>query len=113
MGEGKSSVSLTDKGLSNGGNQITHVDSGLKDDTGNTVDLAAASGDVLNNAVNVGDLQKVQNVASAHTAVTVNGGVGAPDAEADGNLGSYTDKEKGNLLLAQKKDTTTGQITYD
>lgn len=113
LGEGKSSVSLTDKGLSNGGNQITHVDSGLKDDTGNTVDLAAASGDVLNNAVNVGDLQKVQNVASAHTAVTVNGGVGAPDAEADGNLGSYTDKEKGNLLLAQKKDTTTGQITYD
>ena len=113
LGEGKSSVSLTDKGLSNGGNQITHVDSGLKDDTGNTVDLAAARGDVLNNAVNVGDLQKVQNVASAHTAVTVNGGVGAPDAEADGNLGSYTDKEKGNLLLAQKKDTTTGQITYD
>ena len=113
LGGGKSSVSLTDKGLSNGGNQITHVDSGLKDATGNTVDLAAASGDMLNNAVNVGDLQKVQNVASAHTAVTVNGGVGAPDAEADGNLGSYTDKEKGNLLLAQKKDTTTGQITYD
>lgn len=113
VGEGKSSVSLTDKGLSNGGNQITHVDSGLKDATGNTVDLAAASGDVLNNAVNVGDLQKVQKVASAHTAVTVNGGVGAPGAEADGNLGSYTDKEKGNLLLAQKKDITTGQITYD
>ena len=113
VGEGKSSVSLTDKGLSNGGNQITHVDSGLKDATGNTVDLAAASGDVLNNAVNVGDLKKVQNVASAHTAVTVNGGVGAPNAEADGNLGSYTDKEKGNLLLAQKKDIKTGQITYD
>lgn len=113
LGEGKSSVSLTDKGLSNGGNQITHVDSGLKDATGNTVDLAAASGDVLNNAVNVGDLKKVQNVASAHTAVTVNGGVGAPNAEADGNLGSYTDKEKGNLLLAQKKDIKTGQITYD
>lgn len=113
LGEGKSSVSLTDKGLSNGGNQITHVGSGLKDATGNTVDLAAASGDVLNNAVNVGDLQKVQNVASAHTAVTVNGSVEAPAVAADGKLGNYTDKEKGNLLLAQKKDTTTGKITYD
>ena len=113
LGAGKTAVSLTDKGLSNGGNQITHVDSGLKDATGNTVDLAAARGDVLNNAVNVGDLQKVQNVASAHTAVTVNGSVEAPAVAADGKLGNYTDKEKGNLLLAQKKDTTTGKITYD
>ncbi len=113
LGAGKTTVSLTDNGLSNGGNQITHVDSGLKDAAGHEVELKNATGDVLNNAVNVGDLKKVQNVASAHTAVTVNGGVGAPDAEADGNLGSYTDKEKGNLLLAQKKDTTTGQITYD
>lgn len=111
--ENTQKISLTDNGLSNGGKQITHVDSGLKDAAGNPVDLATASGDVLNNAVNVGDLQKVQNVASAHTAVTVNGGVGAPGAGADGNWGSYTDKEKGNLLLAQKKDTTTGQITYD
>lgn len=112
LGEGKSSVSLTDKGLSNGGNQITHVDSGLKDAAGNTVDLAAASGDVLNNAVNVGDLQNVQKVASAHTAVTVNGSVEAPDAGANGTLGNYTDEKKGNLLLAQKKDNT-GKITYD
>ena len=103
-------ISLTDKGLSNGGKQITHVDSGLKDAAGNPVDLATASGDVLNNAVNVGDLKKV---SSAHTTVTVNGSVEAPDAGADGKLGNYTDKEKGNLLLAQKKDTTTGKITYD
>ena len=103
-------ISLTDKGLSNGGKQITHVDSGLKNAAGNPVDLATASGDVLNNAVNVGDLKKV---SSAHTTVTVNGSVEAPDAGADGKLGNYTDKEKGNLLLAQKKDTTTGKITYD
>ena len=102
-------ISLSDKGLSNGGKQITHVDSGLKDADGNQVDLATAGGDVLNNAVNVGDLKKV---ASAHTAVTVNGEIEAPDAGADGKLGAYTDKEKGNLLLAQKKDTT-GKITYD
>ena len=114
LGAGKSAVSLTDKGLSNGGNQITHVDSGLKDATGNPVDLATASGDVLNNAVNVGDLKNVQNaVTSAHTAVTVNGGVGAPDAGANGAFGDYTKEDKGNLLLAQKKDTNTNQITYD
>ncbi len=113
LGEGKSSVSLTDKGLSNGGNQITHVASGLKDADGKTVELKDATGDVLHNAVNVEDLKNVQNVASAHTAVTVNGSVEAPAGAADGKLGNYTDKEKGNLLLAQKKATTTGKITYD
>ena len=113
LGEGKPSVSLTDKGLSNGGNQITHVASGLKDADGKTVELKDATGDVLHNAVNVEDLKNVQNVASAHTAVTVNGSVEAPAGAADGKLGNYTDKEKGNLLLAQKKATTTGKITYD
>jgi hypothetical protein len=114
LGDGKSAVSLTDKGLSNGGNQITHVDSGLKDAAGNKVELKDATGDVLNNAVNVGDLKNVQNaVTSAHTAVTVNGGVGAPDAGANGAFGDYTKEDKGNLLLAQKKDTNTNQITYD
>ena len=112
LGAGKTAVSLTDKGLSNGGNQITHVDSGLKDAAGNKVELQDATGDVLNNAVNVGDLKKVQNVASAHTAVTVNGSVEAPEAGANGALGNYTDEKKGNLLLAQKKDST-GKITYD
>lgn len=114
LGAGKTTVSLTDNGLSNGGNQITHVDSGLKDAAGHEVELKNATGDVLNNAVNVGDLKNVQNaVTSAHTAVTVNGSVEAPAVAADGKLGNYTDKEKGNLLLAQKKDTTTGKITYD
>lgn len=112
LGAGKTAVSLTDKGLSNGGNQIIHVDSGLKDAAGNKVELQDATGDVLNNAVNVGDLKKVQNVASAHTAVTVNGSVEAPEAGANGALGNYTDEKKGNLLLAQKKDST-GKITYD
>lgn len=46
------------------------------------------------------------------TAVTVNGSVEAPEAGANGALGNYTDEKKGNLLLAQKKDST-GKITYD
>ena len=55
---------------------------------------------------------KVNAVEQNHTAVTVNGSVEAPDAGANGTLGNYTDEKKGNLLLAQKKDST-GKITYD
>ncbi|HHW7545899.1 TPA: YadA-like family protein [Mannheimia haemolytica] len=53
----KSNVTLTEDGLSNGGNQITNVDSGLKGEDGQPVKLTEAAGDVLNNAVNVGDLK--------------------------------------------------------
>ncbi|AHG78830.1 autotransporter/adhesin [Mannheimia varigena USDA-ARS-USMARC-1388] len=53
----KSNVTLTEDGLSNGGNQITNVDSGLKGKDGQSVKLTEAAGDVLNNAVNVGDLK--------------------------------------------------------
>ncbi|QLB17048.1 hypothetical protein A6B40_05315 [Mannheimia varigena] len=53
----KSNVTLTEDGLSNGGNQITNVDSGLKGKDGQPVKLTEAAGDVLNNAVNVGDLK--------------------------------------------------------
>ncbi|KGQ34779.1 hypothetical protein JP34_06780 [Gallibacterium anatis] len=56
--EGKK-VKLSDKGLDNGGNQIKHVDSGLKKENGDSVKLEDATGDMLNNAVNVGDLQSV------------------------------------------------------
>ncbi|KGQ36843.1 YadA-like family protein [Gallibacterium anatis] len=58
--EGKK-VELSDKGLDNGGNQIKHVDSGLKDENGNSVKLKEATGDMLNNAVNVGDLKQAIN----------------------------------------------------
>ncbi|QLB19786.1 YadA-like family protein [Mannheimia granulomatis] len=50
-------VKLTEDGLDNGGNQVVNVDSGLKDKNGQPVDLKDAEGDVLNNAVNVGDLK--------------------------------------------------------
>ncbi|WGE65369.1 YadA-like family protein [Actinobacillus equuli subsp. equuli] len=67
-GSGKAPVSLTDKGLNNGGNQVTNVSSGLVDDKGKNVDLANATGDVLNNAVNVGDLKNsINNLTNATT----------------------------------------------
>ncbi|WP_404811321.1 ESPR-type extended signal peptide-containing protein [Actinobacillus pleuropneumoniae] len=50
-------VSLTDKGLNNGNNQITNVTSGLVKRDGSSVELSKAEGNVLTNAVNVGDLK--------------------------------------------------------
>lgn len=67
--EGKK-VELSDTGLNNGGNQIINVDSGLKDKNG-SVKLKDATGDVLNHAVNVGDLKEAIN--NAQTAVDGDG----------------------------------------
>ena len=53
------SVSLTNKGLDNGHHQIINVKSGLLDRQGKPVTLKKASGDILNNAVNVKDLRDV------------------------------------------------------
>lgn len=49
-------MKLTTDGLSNGGKQITNVQSGL---TGMTIENAA--GDVLNHGATIGDLQTVRN----------------------------------------------------
>ncbi|WP_208604951.1 YadA family autotransporter adhesin, partial [Rodentibacter genomosp. 2] len=84
-------VSVTDKGLSNGGNQIVNVDSGLKDANGNKVSLADANGDTLNNAVNVGDLKEsINNI----TDPSKGGGFGLTD-------------ENGNDVKAKLGETVT------
>src|SRR5699024_5575862 len=49
-------VVLGNDGLDNGGNQITNVASGL-----DGTDLDSASGDILTNAANIGDLQQATN----------------------------------------------------
>ena len=69
-------VSLSDKGLNNGGNQIINVDSGLKNDKGQKVDINDIKDDdsMLNNAVNVGDLKEAMNKAKTEV-----GGSGAAD----------------------------------
>ncbi|HDR1524514.1 TPA: YadA-like family protein [Pasteurella multocida] len=70
-------VSLTEKGLDNGGNQIVNVASGLKNKDGDAVALKDATGDVLNNGVNVGDLKDaITNITSA-----ANGGFGLKDKD--------------------------------
>ncbi|MXN87801.1 YadA-like family protein [Pasteurella canis] len=73
------SVSLTENGLNNGGNQIVNVDSGLKKADGSTVALKDAEGTVLTNGVNVGDLKNaIKDVTSA-----TNGGFGLKDKEGN------------------------------
>ncbi|AKD37586.1 hypothetical protein I926_01280 [Pasteurella multocida subsp. multocida OH4807] len=73
--QGDKTVKVTENGLDNGGNQIVNVDTGLKDNKGNTVKLKEADGDVLKNGVNVGDLK---NAITDITSAT-NGGFGLKD----------------------------------
>ncbi|MFC1136578.1 YadA-like family protein [Pasteurella multocida] len=76
---GDTTVKLTEKGLDNGGNQIVNVASGLKNKDGDAVALKDATGDVLNNGVNVGDLKDaITNITSA-----TNGGFGLKDKEGN------------------------------
>ena len=58
IGSGTSAVTLTDKGLNNGGNQITNVASGT---TGKTYDTSVDGQENYNNAANIGDLTTAIN----------------------------------------------------
>ena len=103
-------VSLTDKGLNNGGNQIVNIDSGLKQADGSTVALKDATGDTLKNAVNVGDLKESINDI---TDATKNGGFGLSDdngTTAKANLGE-TVKVKGDGSVVTKVVTDNGKPT--
>ncbi|MBN6065175.1 YadA-like family protein [Aggregatibacter actinomycetemcomitans] len=104
------SVSLTDKGLNNGGNQIVNIDSGLKQADGSTVALKDASGETLKNAANIGDLQKSINDI---TDAGKNGGFGLSDdngATAKANLGE-TMQVKGDGSVTTKVVTDNGKPT--
>lgn len=106
-------TTITGGDVNVGGNKVTNIKSaldGAKDADGNTVTIATATGDVLKNAVNLGDLKKVYNdvnskASAAHTALTVEGGKVAGTAD-----GVYTGD---NILLHATTDATTGKVTYD
>ncbi|WP_273095561.1 ESPR-type extended signal peptide-containing protein [Dialister succinatiphilus] len=59
-------VSLTDGGLSNGGNQITNVASG---NTGKTYDTTVKGQENYNNAANIGDIQNIFTTNSTQLPV--------------------------------------------
>ena len=116
-------TSVTGKGVSisgKDGNKTTITEKGLTIKGGPVVtkDKFSAGGQQIHDvkdgkadtdAVNVSQLKdEIGKVEQHHTAVTVNGGTGAPAAGDNGQYGAYTD---GNLQLAQKNEG--GKITYD
>lgn len=101
------------------GTTITNVKSaldGAKDADGKKATIATATGNVLKNAANLGDLQKVYNdvnakadkASASHTALTVEGGTPAGKDDAE-NKDVYAGK---NILLHESTGTN-GKVTYD
>ena len=87
-GDATKSVSLTNKGLDNGGNKITNV-------------AAGEISDKSTDAVNGSQLNTVKTLAGKHTEVTVEGGTAAGTTDYTGE----------NLKLKVTDDN--GQNTYD
>lgn len=100
-------VKLTTDGLSNGGKQITNVQSGLYDTAQNkSVDIStiAAGSSMLQNAATIGDLQTVSN--GVNTALTNKG------LDFKGNNGIVTvHRDLGETLTIQ--GTGADDRTYD
>ena len=113
---GTNPVTLTNKGLDNGGNQITNVASGID---GTTYDTSIKGQENYNNAANIGDLNKVvSNVTNAD-----NGGgfvLGADDSNTvkqnlggtinitgDGN--TVTSVKDGKIEVGLNKDIDLGR----
>ena len=115
-GSTDSQVKLTTDGLSNGGKQITNVQSGL---TGTTIKDAA--GDVLNHAATIGDLQTVSNgVKTDLTATGLNFKGNNEDTTVHRNLGDTLIIQgtgadgrdyDGGANVQVKADNTTGTLT--
>ena len=111
-------VSVTDKGLNNGGNQIVNVDSGLKKADGTKVELKDAEGDTLNNAVNVGDLKEsISNITDSGFGLTDENGKAVKaklgetvTVKGDGSVTTKVIEEDGKakLQVGLNKDVTIG-----
>lgn len=101
-----SQVKLTTDGLSNGGKQITNVQSGLYDTTQNKpVDISTitTSNPMLQNAATIGDLQTVSNGVT--TTLTTKG------LNFEGNTGDTVHTDLGETLTIQ--GTGKDDRTYD
>ena len=122
QGSDADKVKLTTDGLSNGGKQITNVQSGL---TGTTIKDAA--GDVLNHAATIGDLQTVSNgVKTDLTATGLNFKGNNEDTTVHRNLGdtliiqgtgadgrTYDGGANVRVLADDKTGTLTVQLDRD
>lgn len=106
QGSDADKVKLTTDGLSNGGKQITNVQSGLYDTAQNKpVDIStiAAGSSMLQNAATIGDLQTVSN--SVTTTLTTKG------LNFEGNTGDTVHTDLGETLTIQ--GTGKDDRTYD
>lgn len=106
QGSDADKVKLTTDGLSNGGKQITNVQSGLYDTAQNKpVDIStiAAGSSMLQNAATIGDLQTVSN--SVTTTLTTKG------LNFEGNTGDIVHTDLGETLTIQ--GTGKDDRTYD
>lgn len=106
QGNDADKVKLTTDGLSNGGKQITNVQSGLYDTAQNKpVDIStiAAGSSMLQNAATIGDLQTVSN--SVTTTLTTKG------LNFEGNTGDTVHTDLGETLTIQ--GTGKDDRTYD
>lgn len=106
QGSDADKVKLTTDGLSNGGKQITNVQSGLYDTAQNKpVDIStiAVGSSMLQNAATIGDLQTVSN--SVTTTLTTKG------LNFEGNTGDTVHTDLGETLTIQ--GTGKDDRTYD
>ncbi|WP_302361123.1 S-layer homology domain-containing protein [uncultured Megasphaera sp.] len=113
IGSGDTAVTLTDKGLNNGGNQITNVASGSDgvDADGNP------TYNTTTNAANIGDLKNVNDALvnkgmdfTADSGDTVHRDLGeALGIVGDGqNITTTTDPTNGNITVALSNDLSIG-----
>lgn len=120
-------VKLTTDGLSNGGKQITNVQSGLYDTAQNkSVDIStiAAGSSMLQNAATIGDLQTVSNGVNTDLTATGLNFKGNGDATVHRNLGDTliiqgtgadgrTYDGGANVRVLADKDTGTLTVQLD
>ena len=118
IGSGDTAVTLTDKGLNNGGNQITNVASGSDgvDADGNP------TYNTTTNAANIGDLKNVNDALvnkgmdfTADSGDTVHRDLGeALGIVGDGqNITTTTDPTNGNITVALSNDISLGKAGTD
>ena len=102
IGSGTNSVSLTNTGLSNGGNKITNIADGAADTDAASFKQVKAAKTEVQAGTNVASVTKTDNPTDGHAVYTVNAKAAAVTLEngADG------------LKLTSSEDTATNLTTY-
>ena len=102
IGSGTNSVSLTNAGLSNGGNKITNIADGAADTDAASFKQVKAAKTEVQAGTNVASVTKTDNPTDGHAVYTVNAKAAAVTLEngADG------------LKLTSSEDTATNLTTY-